>query len=187
MSSVVQVEGGKKVYWGGGFAKEAVEVFVEEKEAAEETEGSVGSSSLWDPGSSGIPISPWAEVSVPSDSCVLIVGGTDEVYWGGGFEKEEAEAFVEEKEAAGEDVIAPPEQGCLSNIDCHPDFICVFPKGADKGTCIPRGEVGVRIVGTMDSKTCAFCLGMIGMTGNIDSLPLPPYHKHCRCSFEYLE
>jgi hypothetical protein len=188
MSSAVTVAGGERRYPGGGFEKEEVEAFIEEKKAAGETEGaSAGSTSSMDLGSSGLSISPWAVFSDSPDSSVVQVEGGTEVYPGGGFEKEEVEAFIEEKKAAGEEVIAPPEQGCLSNIDCLPDFICVFPKGSETGTCLPRGDVGVRIVGVIDSKTCPYCRGMIGTMGNIDSVPLPPYHKHCRCSFEYLE
>ncbi len=185
MSSVVTVPGGKRVYYGGGFEKAEVEAFIEEEEAAEEGAAG-GSSTSWYAGGSGLPLSPWAEDPDPPDSSVVVVAGGKNVYPGGGFEKAEVEAAIEEKKAAGEDVIISPEQGCLSNIDCLPGSICVFPEGAENGICILRGEVGVRIVGVIDSKTCPLCLSLIGIKGTLDSLPIPPYHKHCRCSFEYL-
>ena len=78
------------------------------------------------------------------------------------------------------------EGECFSDDDCPPGFVCSFSSGLDKGTCIKRGEIGIRIRGLIDSKTCPHCLSMIGRTGTIDSLPLPPYHKHCRCSYDYL-
>ena len=78
------------------------------------------------------------------------------------------------------------EGECFSDDDCPPGFVCSFSSGLDKGTCIKRGEIGIRIRGEIDSKTCPHCLSMIGRTGTIDSLPLPPYHKHCRCSYDYL-
>jgi len=128
-----------------------------------------------------------AEPSDPPDAfSVVQVAGGKKVYRGGGFEKAEVEAFVEEKQAAGEVTIASIDPGCLSDIDCFPGFMCVFPQGSEEGSCVPRGDVGVRIVGVIDSKTCPYCLSMIGITGTLDSVPIPPYHKHCRCSFEYL-
>lgn len=83
--------------------------------------------------------------------------------------------------------IVAAKVGCHSNADCPQGLACVFSPGAEEGTCILLGEVGVRIVGVIDDKTCDFCLGMIGTTGALDSIPLPPFHKYCRCTLEYLE
>jgi hypothetical protein len=94
-----------------------------------------------------------------------------------------AEEVYEDPEAA----IVAAEIGCLSNSDCPPGFACVFSPGGEEGTCILVNDIGVRIVGIIDSVTCPYCLSMIGRTGTLDSIPIPPFHKHCRCSLEYSE
>jgi len=96
---------------------------------------------------------------------------------------EAAELVLEDPEG----VVEAAEVECLSSSDCPPEWACVFSAGSEKGTCIRCGDIGVRIVGVIDSKTCAYCLSMIGRTGSLDSLLIPPYHKHCRCSVEYTE
>lgn len=94
-----------------------------------------------------------------------------------------AEEVYEEPVAA----IVVAKVGCLSNSDCPPGFACVFSPGEEEGTCILVGDIGVRIVGVIDSKTCNYCKTMIGRTGTLDTIPIPPFHKHCRCSLEYSE
>lgn len=96
---------------------------------------------------------------------------------------EAIEEVFDEPEAA----FVAAELGCHSNSDCPSGFACVFSPGAEEGTCIKIGEIGVRIVGVIDGVTCAYCMTQIGRTGALDSMPIPPFHKHCRCSLEYLE
>jgi hypothetical protein len=96
---------------------------------------------------------------------------------------EAVEKVYEEPEAA----IVAAEIGCLSSSDCPPGFACVFSPGKEEGTCILVNDIGVRIVGIIDSVTCPYCLSMIGRTGTLDTIPIPPFHKHCRCSLEYSE
>jgi hypothetical protein len=84
-------------------------------------------------------------------------------------------------------VITALEIECRSNSDCLEGFVCVFSPGADGGTCIPIGDIGVRIAGVIDDKTCPYCRALIGRTGALDSMPIPPFHKYCRCWLEYLE
>jgi hypothetical protein len=101
-----------------------------------------------------------------------------------------AQGMMEAIEVVIEDPVAAieaAEVGCHSNADCPSGFACVFSPGAEAGTCIKLGEIGVRIVGVIDGVTCAFCLSQIGRTGALDSMPIPPFHKYCRCSLEYLE
>lgn len=73
---------------------------------------------------------------------------------------------------------------CSLDSDCQPGQICVIPSGAEVGTCLPDDQKVV-IRGVSDEKTCSFCASQIGRVGTLASIVLPPYHKYCRCWWEY--
>jgi hypothetical protein len=74
---------------------------------------------------------------------------------------------------------------CSSDSDCPSGQMCVFSPGAEAGTCLPTDQKVV-IRGVSDEKTCSFCQSQIGRVGTLDSIVLPPYHKYCRCWWEYI-
>lgn len=75
---------------------------------------------------------------------------------------------------------------CLSDRECAAGKICVSPPGKEHGICVPIGEISVVIAGILDSRTCDYCRSQIGKVGTLDSINLPPYHKHCRCFARYI-
>ena len=95
---------------------------------------------------------------------------------------EAIEEVYEDPDAA----IMAAEVGCLSNSDCPPEWVCVFSPRTEKGTCVKRGDIAVQIAGVIDERTCDYCRSQIGRVGSLASMDLPPYHKHCRCTVEYL-
>lgn len=141
-------------------------------EAEEEgtLEGGGGGESLWWGSHDVSEFVHVAPVSEPSEALAV----QDDPYW----ETHDVSDLVH---------VAPVTEGCRTNSDCPEGYVCVFSPGAEEGTCIKIGDIGVRIVGIIDGVTCAYCMTQIGRTGVLDSIPLPPFHKYCRCSLEYLE
>ena len=86
-------------------------------------------------------------------------------------------------EYPSDDVYIPSKEDvfeCRNHSDCQSGFYCVDEN------CVSTSEVSALITGIVDGKTCPFCRSMIGRIGSLDSISLPPYHKHCRCTVEYL-
>lgn len=76
---------------------------------------------------------------------------------------------------------------CYNNKHCPPGHICSFERGdRRKGVCISVKELPIVISGVLDERTCSYCRSQIGKTGFLDMISLPPYHKHCRCSWRFL-
>jgi len=82
---------------------------------------------------------------------------------------------------------------CASSLDCSPGSICIsvklLPPGKAwtevQGVCVDYVESPIIIRGVIDKNTCDFCKTQIGRIGYLMPSFLPPYHKHCRCWWEY--
>jgi hypothetical protein len=115
--------------------------------------------------------------------------GEASAYYGGGFDPQEAYDYGYGEQEAGEgwggfDPQEVYDYGysnlCSKNSDCQSGELCL------DGICTPRGEAIVIIRGVLDSRTCSYCRSQIGRTGSFDSMNLPPFHEHCRCSWSFI-
>jgi Cys-rich repeat protein len=81
--------------------------------------------------------------------------------------------------------LAKPKS-CYQHSDCPLGQICSFEQGYKRGVCISVKELPIAISGVLDDRTCPYCRSQIGKTGFLDMISLPPYHKHCRCSWRFI-
>lgn len=80
--------------------------------------------------------------------------------------------------------------------DCRGGQVCIgYPvhilkrilsPGTANGYCGEPDELLIRITGIDDEKTCDYCRALIGNMWPQSKVPLPPYHEHCRCDYEFV-